>query len=201
MLILFLLIAFLILIAAILLTQVVLITEFKDNSFFASVKILNFTVFDNKDKNRNKYDKKEKNGETTKEKKPDKFNLESLGKYTAVLKNLFTDINKMFGHFKKKVKANEFKVDVTFGMEDAAETGIATGIIWAFIGSVYPVVDTIIDVKDPVINVNPKFNCEYFKFEYKGIYKIRIYKVLYLAVKGLNLFKKYKKLMNINGGA
>ena len=34
------------------------------------------------------------------------------------------------------------------------------------------IVDTIIDVKDPVINVNPKFNCEYFRFEYKGIYKI-----------------------------
>ena len=87
--------------------------------------------------------------------------------------------------FKRKLKAKEFKFDLTFGMPDAAETGIATGLIWAAIGTIYPALDTAIEIKDPVINVNPKFNCEYLNVKYSGIYTIRVFNIIYPLVKNI----------------
>lgn len=196
----YLLLALLILITLALLTKVILETEYKDKKFFVVIKLGKFKIFDNSKKKEEKADKNDNKGEDKKESRS-KFNISLLNKYTDILKQLFNDIKEIFRYFKRKVKAKEFKIDITFGMEDAAETGIATGMVWAFIGTVYPLVDTVIDIKNPVINVNPKFNCEYFNFEYKGIYKIKIFNILYIGIKGYKLYKKYKKLMNINGGA
>ena len=72
-------------------------------------------------------------------------------------------------------------------------------MIWSFIGFAYPVVDSVFNVKDPKISVNPEFNCEILQLEYKGIYKLKIIHIIYIAIMVTKLILKYKKEIT-NGG-
>ena len=65
-------------------------------------------------------------------------------------------------------------------------------MFWALIGTVYPVLDSSIDIKDPEISVNPKFNTDMFDIEYKGIYKLKIIHIIYVGICGLFILKKIK---------
>lgn len=197
----YILILLLLLIIVFIFSNVVAYTGFEEKKFSISVYLWKIKLFSNKDKKNNKKEapkEKENRGEPQK-----KLTLEALGGYFEVYKRISEDLKKMLRFFKRKIKAREFKLDITFGLSDAAETGIATGMVWAFIGSVYPVIDTIFEIRDPHISVNPKFNCEYFNLEYKGIYKLKIIHIIYIAFCALKLILKYKKVIkeiNKNGG-
>lgn len=174
------------------------ITEYKDKKFyleiyFGGIKLSGGKV---KEKKENKPDKLKKTGETEKE----KIDLDTVKKYINIFSELFSDIKKIFKYFRRKIKSDVFEIDLTFGMLDAAETGIATGVIWAAIGSFYPIIDSIIAIDEPVINVNPKFNCEYFNLEYKGVYKLKLFHIIYIGISALKLFLKYKKMIKKYGG-
>jgi len=182
-------------------SNIVVYTAFEENKFSILVYLWKIKLFETKEKKEKLKESSKVNKENNDSKK--NLSLEDLNKYFDAYKKISEDIKKMFRYFKRKIKAREFELNVTFGLLDAAETGIATGMIWAFIGNIYPVIDTLIEIKDPHISVNPKFNCEYFELEYKGIYKLKIIHIIYIAICGLKLFLKYKKEIkdiNKNGG-
>ena len=166
----------LILLTVFLFTNVVAVTEYNEKKFILEIYLYKLRLFGNKKK---KIAKEKADGQNPEK---NKLNLDKINLYLDVLKKISDDIKKTFRYFKKKIKASKFFINITFGLPDAAETGIATGMIWAFIGFVYPLVDTIFDVKDPEISVNPKFNCEYFDIEYKGIYKLKIIHIVYSKI-------------------
>ncbi len=179
------------LITVFLFSNVIAYTEYRDGSFKITVTLLKIKLFSNvshKKKVKNKQNKTEKKNENKKE----KLTLDILSKYFDIVKHIFSDIQKIFRYFKRKIKCSEFKTDITFGLSDAAETGIATGMFWALIGTVYPVIDSIIDIKDPNISVNPKFNTDMFSIEYKGIYKLKIIHIIYVGICGFKIYKKIK---------
>ena len=183
----------LILLTVFLFTNVVAVTEYNEKKFILEIYLYKLRLFGKK----NKTSKKTKTDEE--QSSVQKLSIEKINFYLDVFKQISDDVKKVFKFFKRKIKASKFLLNITFGLPDAAETGIATGIFWAFIGFIYPLVDTVFDVKNPEISVNPKFNCEYFNVEYKGIYKLRIIHIIYIALCALKLILKLKKEIK-NGG-
>lgn len=186
----YILLILILLILTFLFLNVVASTEYKDGKFKITVTFLKIKLFSNVSPKKKKVDNKKK--ESKEKTNDDKLTLENLGEYFSIVKLVFSDIKKVLRYFKRKIKCNKFQVDITFGLSDAAETGIATGMFWALIGTVYPVIDSSIDIKNPEISVNPKFNTDMFDIEYKGIYKLKIIHIIYVGICGLLIFKKIK---------
>lgn len=185
----------LILLIVFLFTSVIAITEFNENKFILEIYFYKFKLFGNKKETSKKYVTNAQKENSLKQ----KLSIEKINFYINLLKKILEDVKKIFRYFKRKIKASKFFLSITFGLEDAAETGIATGMLWAFIGFVYPLVDTVFDIDNPEISVNPKFNCECFNMEYKGIYKLKIIHIIYIALCAIKIILKLKKEIK-NGG-
>lgn len=186
------LIFILIALSYVLFSSVVIYTKSNKEESYIKVKFVGKTLYNSQEKVKTT-DKKEK--------------VENKEKITFdYIKGKVDDFLDMFSHGKeilknarRRIKCDKFKFDLTFGLSDAFYVGMGTGVIWGAIGTVYPFIDHGIDIKDPHISVNPKYNEECFYINYEGIYKIKIYSILIILIKSrkgikniINIFTKEK---------
>ena len=108
------------------------------------------------------------------------------GRYTYLLSKKY---------IKQKIKVQNLDFDMTFGLDDAAHTGIATGAAWASIYNVFGFVANLFTVKSHKFTVNPVFDRECFSFVLNSKIRFSMYNVLtlFLAVKK-NYKKSHKKI-------
>lgn len=132
--------------------------------------------------------KKKKKSEK-KEKKPE----EEIDKAVIGLDFILS----LLGDFRRFVRARislyKFDFAVTFGTADAASTAVLTGHMWSLVYNLLALVDKIVYVDNPKVNVTPVFNDATFSIKASGIIKTRLAHIIATAVVFAYKFLKYKR--------
>lgn len=148
------------------------------------------------DDSKNKPQKKEEKDKPDEEDKPETTFMEKLhklrvnierGRYTYLLSKK---------HIRKKIKIYNFDFDMTFGLDDAAHTGIATGAVWGSIYNVFGFVANFFTVKSHKFMVTPVFDRECFSFVFNSRIRFSISNILALALAVMINYSKSKKKIN-----
>lgn len=118
-------------------------------------------------------------------KKKDLFKINS-----DTIRNFICDLNcKKFKPFLK------LKIDLNYGFDDAAATGIAYGLFNCISPIFFKAMDIFFKVKKYKYNVNPDFNSKIFKYkvEMKSIIFISLANVIYMIFMIWNKFVRLPK--------
>ncbi len=100
--------------------------------------------------------------------------------YKIILKSTFKFINKLKKHpFKPSLK---LKVNLNYGLDDAALTGIAYGFFNALFYSLFPILNTIFKIKCFNVDIHPLFNEKKFYLCATSIIYINIVKIIYIVL-------------------
>ena len=97
---------------------------------------------------------------------------------------------------RKKFTLSEFKLDVELGTAEAASTAVLTGMLYTFAYNLLALINQLVYVDKPAVNVNPRFNDATFKLVLRGIIKARIVHIIavvFIFVFKLLKYKKYKE--------
>lgn len=81
----------------------------------------------------------------------------------------------------KKIKIENIDFDMTFGLDDAAHTGIATGAAWGSLYNVFGFVSSLFRVKSHKFNITPVFDGECFVFNFDTKIKFSLSNLLAIA--------------------
>ena len=109
------------------------------------------------------------------------------GRYTYLLSKKY---------IKQKIKVYNLDFDMTFGLDDAAHTGIATGAAWASIYNVFGFLANLFTVKSHKFTVTPVFDRECFSFVLNSKIRFSVYNILTLALAVKKNYKKSCKKIN-----
>jgi len=176
----------------ILLQKIVFLTEADEKKHRVRIRFMGITLFDSR-KEKKAPPKKRKSKTPPKKPKRDSSSKERLWKLLDQVREI-ASIGKGIGEdFRGKIICKKFLLHLTFGMEDAADVGITTGVIWSGLGALYPLLDSYIQLQNPDIQVQPIFNQEVFHFRYEGIYQLKFIHIIYILLKNS---KKLFKFMN-----
>ena len=121
---------------------------------------------------------KSKQKEKPKEKKPFKEKLKTLfvnirrGRYTYLLSKRYVC---------RKIKIDNLDFSVVFGLDDAAHTGVSTGVLWANIYNIYGFLDKLFLIKSHKFNVTPVFDDEVFEMDFCATAHFRILNIVAMA--------------------
>ncbi len=109
---------------------------------------------------------------------------QALNKIKTMRKNSKI-ISIIAGFLKKRVRCKTFYWTTSFGLKDAAETGVISGTMWSVKGTTAAMVQRFfIFAKgcSPEMRVSPDFNKLHFKSELKGDFCLRVYQVYFIAI-------------------
>jgi hypothetical protein len=90
--------------------------------------------------------------------------------------------------FKPKLK---FKLQLSYGLYDAAYTAVAFGYLHTFLSSLYNLFSIAFKIKRYKIDINPEYNKLKLETSIESIFSINIAKLIYILIK---MFKAYKTL-------
>ena len=134
---------------------------------------------------------KSKQKEKPKEEKPFKEKLKALfvniqrGRYTYLLSKKYVC---------RKIKIDNLDFSLAFGLDDAAHTGISTGVLWANIYNIYGFLDKLFLIKSHKFNVTPVFDDEVFEMDFCVNMHFRILNLVAMAFAiMINYIKSGKK--------
>lgn len=142
---------------------------------------------------------------TSKKKKSDKSDEEDKPQptFSEKLHNLRVNINRgrytyllSKKYIKRKIKIYNFDFDMTFGLDDAAHTGVATGAAWGSIYNVFGFVSNLFTVKSHKFTITPVFDRECFSFEFSSKIRFSIFNILALAFAVMINYLKSRKKIN-----
>jgi len=178
-----------VLIAALNFIPLIADSEYSEKRFSLVLKAGIITVFKSgrkpKKKKREDGAKIKAKPSAEKEKKKKKIPVEA---YPDIIRDVLGILKKIPG----KIKCAEFRSDIRFSSGDAAQTGELCGAFWAFVGMIFPIAAKTVDFKNtPEINFTPLFDGKCFELKYKGIFYIRLYHIIALALFALFKMKKY----------
>lgn len=113
--------------------------------------------------------------------------------------NTFLKIRYTWLRSKKKVRKNIFCsklfLNIKFGLEDAAKTGMATGAIWTALYNVIAFLSNFMRLTEPEIHVNPIFDEEYIEADSECIIDFRLVNIISILITvGINYYLVNKKL-------
>ena len=103
------------------------------------------------------------------------------GRYTYLLSKRYV---------RKKIKVETLNFSMTFGLDDAAHTGIATGAAWGSVYNIFGFLDKLFIVKSHNFSITPVFDGEAFKMSLES--KIR-FSISNLIAIGFAVFINYIK--------
>lgn len=93
-----------------------------------------------------------------------------------------------------KYKPNlKFKLNLDYGLDDAAYTAITFGYLHSLFPILYYFISVIFNVKRYKIDINPKYNEILLEISVESIFSINIAKLIYISIK---MFKAYKTVKN-----
>lgn len=128
-----------------------------------------------------------KNAKKSSKDKPDENTDEKFIKKTKSLYNKFLTfkytLSKVKPSLRKTIKVKEFKLNINFGTDDAFDTGLLTGSLWAGIYNVIAFVSNFVSLTEPQVNVNPDFQNKYLEVNSKVKITLRPINLITLALK------------------
>lgn len=148
------------------------------------LKILWFKI---KIKDRPRKKNKKTGASGKKEKK--KFSF-SVVKKVAGLSDDIKDLAEFFS--KRCIVVDNITLNVAFGTGDAAQTGVATGILNTVAYGALAVVHHNVTLKKWSVEILPDFGEEKFVLEFLCIGKTRLLHIIGIGIKSLKLYKKFK---------
>lgn len=171
-------------------------TKLIENSFSLLVRLGKMKIFKapvlgkERSEKQNKKEEKEKTKPDTKDQKRDAGDIVL---YLSSLKGILNDLKGLMRYTKKKIICDRLILSLEFGKEDAAQTGILYGIIWAGIGNIFALLQSFIVIKRHRITVTPIYNQEKLAVTYEGDFKMKIHHLTVIGFKSLAVFLKYLK--------
>ena len=173
------------LILILLLVPIKAVAEKKDGFDFY-LKILWFKI-EIKDRPRKK--KKKVGKSKQQEKKKKKFSFAVVKKVAGL-----SDDIKDFAHFfsKRCIVVDNIRLNLAFGTGDAAQTGIATGILNTVAYGTLAVIHQNVRLKKWSVEITPDFQEEKFEFEFLCIGTTHLLHIIGIGIKGLKLYKKFR---------
>ena len=94
------------------------------------------------------------------------------GRYTYLLSKRYV---------RKKIKIDKFDFDITFGLDDAAHTGIATGAAWGSVYNIFGFIDRLFTVKSHKFRITPVFDAECFEMHFETRLKFSLSNIIAAA--------------------
>lgn len=147
-------------------------------------------------KEKNKKNDSEKSDEES-EKKPLREKLEdilrniAIGRYTYLLSKK---------SIKKKIRLDCLDFALSFGLDDAAHTGIATGAAWGSLYNIFSFIDRLFTVKSHNFKITPVFDGEYLDMDFETKIRFSILNIVSLAsvifinyIKSEKIYKRRKE--------
>lgn len=96
---------------------------------------------------------------------------------------------------RKNVFAQKLFLDVRFGLDDAAATGIAAGAVWAAAYNVIAFLSSLIRISEPEVNITPLFDDELIEAKAQCILSFTVANIISILISiGYNYFIINKKL-------
>ena len=96
---------------------------------------------------------------------------------------------------RKNVFAEKLSLDVRFGLDDAAATGIAAGTVWAAVYNVIAFLSSVIRISEPEVNITPVFDDELIEAKAQCILSFTVANIIsILASLGFNYLNINRKL-------
>lgn len=171
-------------------------TKLQDQKFsivvrLGKIKILKAPVFEKKQKE-NKSPAKEKT-KTDPEKTNRKITADDITFYFSVARDALKDLQGLLRYTRKKIICNRLLLELTFGKEDAAQVGMMCGFLWAGLGNLLPLLQSMMVLKEHRITVVPVYHQECFSVAYEGAFRMKVHHLVVLAFKALGCFFKYSR--------
>jgi|GEM_PF-6962683 len=97
---------------------------------------------------------------------------------------------------RKNVFAQKLFLDVRFGLDDAAATGIAAGAVWAAAYNVIAFLSSVIRISEPEVNITPLFDDESIEAKAQCILSFTVANIISILISiGYNYFIINRKLL------
>lgn len=132
--------------------------------------------------------KRKKLKSTEKQKKPEEELEKSIIGLDFIL-SLFGDFRRFV---RKGISLSDFELNLTFGTADAASTAVTTGILYTLVYNLLGLIDKLMKVKEPVVNITPIFNEATFEINAVGIIRTTLAHIIATAIVFAYKFLKYK---------
>ncbi len=145
-------------------------------------------------------------GKLVQKKEKSNFSFEIFKNRITAFKEMFDEIKddlyKMLAFARKHLTIKKVDFNIHFGFDNAATTGISTGVIWGLGSFLLKVFDSLVGIKKINMQVTPDFNNKIFNIYLKTIL---IIKPIHLIIVVREVLKTYKfvnnKINKIKGGA
>lgn len=114
-----------------------------------------------------------KEAKSAKAKTTSHLSHETFCQRVQVFKELYEtakeELTDMLAYVRKHLLCKEIDFNIRFGLDDAAKTGISTGILWTSGTLLLKIIDSLIGIKKINMNVYPDFNEKKFEIYLKTI--------------------------------
>ncbi len=160
---------------------------------------IKFSVYPKKQKSKKGENNKEKLRQDEKTESKEKFSFEKkktdIENYLKLFNSVKHDIIMLLSYTAKRaVTFDKIGFCSEFGFDDSMQTGIFTGIYNGFIYSVMGVIHHNSHLRDMDITLQPVFGKKCFNYRFSCILHSKTVHIIIIAIKGLFLFMKIKKL-------
>lgn len=123
--------------------------------------------------------------------------LERLQNGYHLLRELQYTVLKSREAIRKRLVVEMLELDVAFGLSDAAQTGIATGIAWGVLYNIYAQADRFVTVQSHNFCITPSFNSQGYRAAFSVTLKVRLADLIGISIivacNYLTVHQKYKK--------
>ncbi len=133
--------------------------------------------------------KPKKKGKKEEKKKSEKELEKSIVGLDFIL-SLFGDFRRFV---RKRFSLSQFELKVTFGTAEAASTAVLTGHIYSLSYNILALIDKLMYVDNPRVEVTPVFNDATFSANAQGIIRTRLAHIIATATVFAYKFLKYKR--------
>ena len=145
-----------------------------------------------------KKDKAEKTKQSDTPEEKDKSFFEGLNNISRIIKIINKTYSKSREYVYKRMKA-DVTVNITFGLYDAALTGIATGAIWTLLYEILGLISTSAQIQKHSFNVDPVFDKALFEADGLCVFKFIPVNVIGILIHILKNYNKVKaEIENVN---
>ncbi len=107
------------------------------------------------------------------------------------------DMKDILSQIRQRTKFDTITFCLSFGLSDAAKTGIATGAAWASSSCILSVLDHMFDIKKIYLDVSPDFNREHFHLYIKSILRLRLVHIINISIRIIKIVNLFIKKMDI----
>ena len=109
----------------------------------------------------------------------------------------YRNLLRSFNNLKLKPSL-KFKLNLTYGLGDAAATGLAYGLIYNLHPLIYQIFLHVFNVNKYIFNIEPDFDKQIFELSVESIISANLVKIIYMIIAVFRNYKLNEKLVYTN---